>query len=555
MTEQIDQQRLNDYRNKVANWIGRQGILCQLRYAKTLGPGAMTKPLAGLLIRIVILVLILALVGLFLLKHHFSSSTYREEITGQLEEALGAESVDPDGFTRNSTSGKYKGLEIKGGDQSFFYEARLQELSGEFSLLTGISEDWKPKSVAIQKADFQIKAGGSLEEMVASYASIRGSLTGNGLDLIKIDDLSFDWGYSKLTHGAVRNTSFNAKLEGGVWKIEIRGGTFEQNWLGPLTIKKGVLRVGESGLEVVSLSLALGGGSLELSGGITGPLDMPQFDLKGAFSSLPLEKLIVLEGITTREFIEGTISGDLQISGSSNRRIETSVSVELVEDDLITIRERWSLLRALSILDSDRTYLRLAFSTGSFSFTTGGGAMVLKDVDLVSPESAKLLGNLTTSLPTQEEAAEALGIVLTSGFTKRLTDKSSAMKLENERMSLKNRDDAPPESVGVDINGSVESGIKKVDEKLLSPEQLEELRLQSEMDVHRIDGELRLAVPASAFDDNENLAKLYPGDEEGWSWIPIALKDTKLPAISEEANQKLLDEGRARRGITEDDDN
>ncbi len=555
MEEKVDQQRLNNYQNKVADWIARQGVFFQLRYAKTVGSHSVVKQLGGLVIRGVFLLLILGVIGFFVLQKYYSSASYQDKITSQLKEALGAGEIEPNGFSRDSNTGRFRVLEIEGGEKTFFYQAKLEELSGVFSFFTGVTQDWNPETLRIKKADFEIKAGGSKEEMESSFASVLESLKGHGLNLIIIDSLSCDWGYSTLNHGAIRNSAFKAVLEGGRWEVEIAGGTFEQNWLGPLRIENGILRVSDDGLEVVSLKLAFDSGRLDLAGDISGPLNMPQFDLKGDFSNLPLEKFINLDGVKTRDYIEGSISGELAISGSSNQRVKMSAAVNLAKGDQIMIRERWSLLRALSIIDSDRSYLRLSFPEGSFSFTTDGGGMEVKDIDLVSAESAKLVGGFSTRLPSQEEAAEHLEITLTDGFTNDFTDKSSSQRLNDARFSLKERSEDDSQDIGVDFGDSVESRIGRVDVSQLSARELEELRLTVEMKIHRINGGLKLAVPASAFDDSDNLAKFYPEDDEGWRWIPIELKDEDFSSISEQANEQLLDQGRIRKGTTGGEEN
>lgn len=557
--EPIDQYRLNDYRNKVADWIGRQGILFQLRYGGTVGSRPLFKRLLSLLVRGVFLLLILAVIGFFVLRSHYKTSTYQAKITDQVKEALGASEVTTNGLSRSSKSGKFRNLEIEGGERSFFYRAYLEGLSGAFSIFTGVTESWKPDALKITKADFQVKAGGGQEEMETSFTSLIKSLDGGGLNLIKIDDLSCNWGYSQLTYGSIENTDFRATLKDGGWDIEISGGSFRQNWLGPFSIRNGFFRVDETGLRVERLELVHEGGRLDLSGEIVGPMSKPKFDLSGAFTRLPVNRLVSLEGIKTRDYLEGTVSGELKIFGSSNQGIQMSGEVLLGEEDSITIRERWPLLRALSIIDSDRSYLRVGFQQGSFSFTTGGGGMQLKDLNLVSQESAKLVGEFSVGLPNQEEAAKALGITLTQNFasghfSEDLTDTSSAQRLEDRKFSIRERTETGLEGAGVDIGDSMKEGIGKVDKKQLSAKELEGARLEQEMNTYRFSGDLKLAIPASAFDDNKTLSQFYPEDEEGWRWIPVVLKDTKFPAISEEANQELMVRGKERAQGTEEEE-
>ena len=553
MENPVDQQRLNEYKSRVSDWIGRQGILFQLRYARTVGSGSIFRHVGGATIKLLLLLVVLGVCSFFGLKRYFRSPGYQEKIAAQITDAMGAEVIEASGFSRNVNSGEFHRLEVKGGAKSFFYEADFEGFSGVFSYLTGVTESWRPSIVRMRKADVRLKAGGYQEEMELGFSSVIESLNGNGISQIKVDDCSFDWGYSKLTFGEVRNTSFKATLQGGVWEVELSGGTFQQNWLGPLEIESAALRIDEKGIEVDSLKLRMDEGSVTLEGRISGPANMPTFDLSGRFTFLPLENFVRIQGIDTREYIEGRISGDLAISGSSNRRVELSGLVELAENDSITVRERWSLLRALSILDIDRTYLRIDFDQGGFAFSTGGGGMKVDRINLTAGKKARLTGGFETRLPTQEEAATALGIELTENFSLDYTDSSAAQQLENDRMRIDSRDE-DDEGFGVDIDKSVEDGKLRVDESKQSGKELEELRMKQEMEIHRITGELKVAVPAGAFDSSEALLKLYPKDEEGWRWIPVKLADANFMTISDQAKELLLRQARVRASGPEEED-
>ncbi|MDA9829862.1 hypothetical protein N9C66_00855 [Akkermansiaceae bacterium] len=546
MEDPVDQQRLNDYENRVSGWIGRQGILFQIRYAWTVGSGSIFRHVGEATIKLLLLLMVLGVCAFFGLKRYFRSPGYQDKIAAQITDAMGAEEIEASGFSRNVNSGEFHRLEVKGGAKSFFYEANFAGFSGVFSYLTGVTELWRPSTVRMQKADVRLKAGGDQEEMELGFASVIDSLNGNGISQIRIDDCSFDWGYSKLTFGEVRNTSFKATLQRGGWEVELSGGTFQQNWLGPLEIESAALRIDEKGIEVDSLKLRMDQGSVTLGGRISGPANMPTFDLSGRFAFLPLENFVRIHGISTREYLEGRISGDLAISGSSNRRVELSGLVKLAENDRITVRERWSLLRALSmsIPDSYGTYLRVDFDQGGFAFSTGGGGMKVDRINLTAGKKARLMGGFETRLPTQAEAATALGIELTENFSLDYTDSSAAQQLENDRMRIDSLDD--DDGFGVDIDKSLADGKLRVDESKLSGKDLEELRMKREMEIHRITGQLKVAVPAGAFDTSEALLKLYPKDEEGWRWIPVKLADANFMTISDQATELLLRQAKVR---------
>ncbi|MDA7626806.1 hypothetical protein N8672_02075 [Akkermansiaceae bacterium] len=544
MEDPVDQQRLNEYQSKVSDWIGRQGVLFQFRYARTVGAVTLGRHLSGLTLKLVLFLVVAGVCGFFVLNRHFDSPGYGEKVAGQVANALGAGEIEVTGFSRNFGKGDFQFLELKGGEESFFYEAKFEKLRGEFSFLTGVTDSWRPSAIRIKKADLRLKAGGSEDEMKLGFSSIIESLKGQGISQIKIEDCSFSWGYSKLTFGMVRNSDFRAVLHEGIWEVELSGGTFQQNWLGPLAIKSADLKIGVGGIKIESLNLESNGGEADLKGSISGPVNMPTFDLAGGFNSLPIEKLIKINGVSTREYIEGRISGDLKIGGSSNRQVELSGQVKLDENDSVTIRERWSLLRALSILDNERTYLRIDFNQGGFAFSTGGGGMQVSEINLNAGNKARLLGSFKTRLPTQAEAAETLGIKLTNNFSLDYTDSSAAQELENDRMRIDSRDDEL--GFGVDIERTIEDGELEVPKAQLSVKELEALRMRQEMEVHRILGDLKLAVPASSFNSSKALLEIYPKDELGWRWIPIELNDANFMNLSDKANELLLKQARLR---------
>ncbi|MBT6167364.1 MAG: hypothetical protein HOH94_07850 [Verrucomicrobia bacterium] len=544
MEDPVDQQRLNEYQSKVSDWIGRQGVLFQIRYARTVGAVTLGRHLSGLTLKLVLFLVVAGVCGFFVLNRYFDSPGYGERVAGQVANALGAGEVEVTGFSRNFAKGDFQFLELKGGEESFFYEAKFEKLRGEFSFLTGVTDSWRPSAISIKKADLRLKAGGSEDEMKLGFSSIIESLKGQGISQIKIEDCSFSWGYSKLTFGMVRNSDFRAVLHEGIWEVELSGGTFQQNWLGPLAIKSADLKIGMGGIKIESLNLESNGGEADLKGSISGPVNMPTFDLAGGFNSLPIEKLIKINGVSTREYIEGRISGDLKIGGSSNRQVELSGQVKLDENDSVTIRERWSLLRALSILDNERTYLRIDFNQGGFAFSTGGGGIEVSEINLNAGNKARLLGSFKTRLPTQAEAAETLGIKLTNNFSLDYTDSSAAQELENDRMRIDSRDDEL--GFGVDIERSIDDGELEVPKAQLSVKELEALRMRQEMEVHRILGDLKLAVPASSFNSSKALLEIYPKDELGWRWIPIELNDANFMNLSDKANELLLKQARLR---------
>ena len=554
----VDQQRLDEYQKRVADWIAKQGIFFQLRYAGTMGGGSVIRQLGVLFLRVLVVLLLCLGVAFFALNHYFGGDDYRGEVTAALGEVLGASSIEAKKFERARGVSTFQDLVIEGGEESFFYQAEINRLAAGSSFLTGITSKWAPEQVRMKSASFKLKAGGDQEEMENSFASIIASMSEGNLESIEIDELSCEWGYSKITYGKLEKVKFRASRDQGVWKISLEGGRFSQNWLKNLNIKEAKLVCDSNGIRVERLLLSKNGGLMELAGSIMGPAARPKFNLKGSFQSLPILSLVRLQGIDVRDFMSGSISGDMKISGSTDYRIVMEADVELRGNDVVTLREKWDLLRAISVLDVDRTYRRVDFEEGIFSFKTGGGELEVNGIDLKSGSLAALKGEFKTYLPSQKEAAEALEIVLTEGigsgsFKSDSTDTSSAKDLEDERMSLKTAAGLlRKEENYLNFDNSGLDGVSEAQREVMTPQQINDMRMRDEMKVYRIRGDLSLGVAAIAFAEYDNLVKLFSVDAQGWRWVPFKIRDT-FSRVSAEVAKEVLKEARRKKEYIEEE--
>ena len=545
MDSLVDEQRLRSYQSRITNWIGRQGLLFQLRYFHLRSRGSLWGGLLGLLLALASVSLVALVLGFVGIKIYQKTGLFVEKLERSVAESLGAEEIRTAGFSRQGGRGNFLRLSLTGGENSFFEEGTIVGLKAEMPFLVGVGSDWAPENVTIESADFSLKAGGRQREMEQAMAGIMKSLGDFPLQRIRISELSCEWGYSKLTFGGFYKTRFEAVRDGKGWAISLKGGHFRQNWIGPFAVKEGSLKVGPEGIRVDSLVLAVEEGRLELAGGIGGPLETPTFDLKGNFSHLPVAEMFDLEGVKKELFIEGTVSGELKVTGSTNRKIETEGRVVLQEGDEVRIRDQWRLLRALSAVARDGTYLRMTFGTGSFDFKSGGARCEVTNIDLSADRAGRLTGDFSSRLPSQEEAARYLDIKLTDGFSKSLTDKLSAQKLEDDRLSIRRRVRGEDEEFGIDLD----LGIEDETESSLQErsEELTGFRLQREMSLPRFTGSLKLAVPGRILADNAEVLQAYPADEAGWSWIPVEFREERFSALTEAAAEQMLDLGRLDR--------
>ncbi len=109
--------------------------------------------------------------------------------------------------------------------------------------------------------------------------------------------------------------------------------------------------------------------------------------------------------IVARAYVEGKISGEFVVSGSTNTTngIGFDGVVKMEEGDVITLRDRIPLLRALTVVDSGRNCRRVDFSIGSFRMEMSGEGMRLSDVGLFADDTMSLTGNMFVRKPKSDE--------------------------------------------------------------------------------------------------------------------------------------------------------
>lgn len=543
----VDEQRLKDYQSRVTSWIGRQGLLFQIRYARLAGAGSILTRLVSITIGIGILGVVVLAISFGVLTVYRDSESHQEEIERQIGEALGVEQFEGKGFTRSSGQGSFQLITMEGGEKSFFSDGKLMDLTGSFALLDGVFQKWRPESLNLRRVEMRLKAGGTAEEMAAAMSGIHDSLEGRSLNRIQVGDLNCEWGYSTLTFGGIYESQMEARWVGGEWQVSLRGGYFRQNWLGPFALQKAEVRINQDGISVDALVLEEEGGTIELSGEIGGPLSVPTFDLAGRLIHWPIEELFSVENVNESRYLEGPVSGKLEVTGSTNRRIEMTGEVALVEGDELRIRDEWKLLRAISAVTRDGSYARIAFREGGFRFATGGGTLEVTEIDLLSPEVARLEGEFSTRFFDQQEAADFLDISLTNDFSEDLTDTSSAQILEDERISLERAAGEADDGFAIKLSLEEEGQSEARDQNELELQDYDGARLKNEMGKPRYEGQLRLGVPERVLAENKSVTRNYPTEQDGFLWIPIELKTVLFAEISEDAGQKLLDEGKAYR--------
>ena len=231
---------------------------------------------------------------------------------------------------------------------------------------------------------------------------------------------------------------------------------------------------------------------------------------------------MAIENITPpsiRNYLEGSISGDFNVFGSTNspQGIGFAGQVVLEGRDMISLRDRIHLLKALSVVDYSRNYHRVDFREGALQLRTIGGGLELSEVKLKADDLFTLEGAMTVRLPTQKEIDEAIvrgegaaGSVLAEVADDAFLSKGLAQKNEAE-ISLRRAAQALDRSGG----GGARDESGSLFDRLSSNAELRRLQHQASERMSRMlryEGSLRITILSDAFERASRLQLEYPLD-------------------------------------------
>ncbi len=427
----MESEKEHNFNERMSQWVANQGFWFQLRYsmAGSGSKGAFTFQFLRMGFRLLVFLLIVAAgFGYYLVKRSTTSGFY-EEVRTTLKTGLSASEIEVRGVSLVQGQFGISGIASKGDEKTFFTSMDARNIRCKMGFLDGITRQWNPGTVTISRLDLELRAGADDEE---EAKMIGDSLFKNfgkiKLSNFEITDASVRWGYSRAisptstaslgsvatpeyefdhTRGSIKNSFLKIVRTENELRFSFKGGEFTQNWLQDLTIVDLVIVCTREGLFFEKAEFRKLQGTVDFSGLKVAGGARPQIN------GLVKVRNVVLAGILpvpVRNFIEGSMSGDFRVSGSTNSSegIGFEGGVVLDANDIISLRGRLHLLKALSHIDFSRNYHRIDFREGSFHLKSRSGGIELKDVNLKSSDLTTLEGDLTVRLPTFEEVQAAL---------------------------------------------------------------------------------------------------------------------------------------------------
>ena len=404
-TEQQEQ-----FNVRLSRWIADQGFWFQLRHSfdSTRTAGGLMYNLFQLSFRVFVFLLILSLGGVYYLIKRTDGDSFRTDLRESISHALGAEELAMRGARRVQGNLEISRLASEGTPATFFEYFEIRNLTCQMSIIDGLVGQWDPGTISIHRLETQLRAGTDSPEDSAKIGEVIFQEFNDVLIRnIDIANASIGWGYSERTRGRIDNTSVQLRRIGNSWRITMRGGEFSQNWLRNLEVREIVAVCTPDGILFEKADLRQGSGTVDFAGLRVSAGDRP--DLRGTVKIRGIAFDQILPS-AARNFLEGRISGDFTVGGSTNSSDGVSYSgvVHLDGFTRVTIRDRIHLLRALSVVDLYNNYRRLDFTDGSFRLTTQGGSMRISDINLTAGELATMEGEFVARQPNAQELEEML---------------------------------------------------------------------------------------------------------------------------------------------------
>jgi hypothetical protein len=407
----MESEQSENFNERLSQWVANQGFWFQVRYSMT-GSGTKGTAVFHLLrlsFRLLVFLLVMtAGISIYLIKRT-EYQAFSLGLKESLRSGLSASEIQLGGFSRVQGRLEISRFACEGGTGTFFTSLEARNIRAKMGFLDGVVGQWDPGNIAISKLDVELRAGADDEESAMMFAKALFKQSDEILiNSLEVGDASLRWGYSESTRGAIENSLMNIQRTGTGLKLSFKGGRFSQNWLRRLEIVNLVAICEPYGIVFEKAEFRRGQSTVDFSGlkviaGARPTVNgMMKVRMLGLESALP---------VAMRTFVEGSFSGDFQVSGSTNSSdgIGFAGQVTLDGQDTIALRERFHLLKALSVVDYVRNYHRVDFREGSFLMKTSGGGMELTEVKLKAADLLTLEGQVRVRLPTQEEAKQALG--------------------------------------------------------------------------------------------------------------------------------------------------
>lgn len=514
----METEQTQNFNERLSQWVANQGFWFQVRYSLA-GTGIKGRAMFHLLrmsFRLLIFLLLVAVcMWIYLIKRP-NSVRFNNVFHDELQSGLSARELEIRGLQHLQGRLEIGRLAAQGGEQTFFDSMEARNIRFKMGLLDGLVGQWQTGVVSIARLEIDLRAGTDNAEAANKLAeAVFRNAEQVEANTFEVADVSVRWGYSERTQGSIDSSTLKVNRAGSGWRLHFKGGTLQQNWLQDLEIVNLVVIAEKGGLFFEQAEFKNGEGTVEFPGLRVLAGERPQVEGIVKIRKLTLESIIPS---ALRSFIEGSISGDFKVFGSTNSSDGIGFEGQVVMDgsDSVSLRERLHLLKALSVVDYSRNYHRVDFREGSFQVRTQRGGMLLSKIDLKAEDLFTMEGEINVRLPTQEEINAALEKGASSSDSSLFQsddDMAGVKKLPAGESDFTLRR-AAQEARRIKEGAQSLDSLSLFDRLGLS---IEMRRLQSEASERmsrmlRYEGVVGITIPGDAFERAPHLRTLYPPD-------------------------------------------
>lgn len=530
----MESEQLQSFNERLSQWISSQGFWFQLRYSMAGGgAGSILFHLLRIGFRVVLFLLLVCIGGWIYLIKRVEAKDFPKKLTESIGHHLSASECRIEGFRRTQGEFNLRRVACAGGDDAFYSAFEAANITCQMGLLDGLTGVWKPGPIRIKRLDMEVRAGSDDPESASRRAqSFLKSFPNFDVSTVEVSDASFRWGFAKVfdpriragltepAKGEIKGSGLTIqKLEDG-YRFLFKGGTFSQNWLEDLQIVELSVHISPDGIEVEKGEFLARmqdspktPGTVSLYGVKVSGGDRPAVSGTVRLKSVPLEFVLPTR---VQGFVEGSISCDLKMSGSTNTSDGVAYEglVSMSGDDCVTLRERIHLFKALSVVDLFNSYRKLDFREGSFYLKTSAGLLTLEKVNLKSADVMTLQGAMRVRLPTDKEIENAVSRKSTGDlapvFASDNSLDDSAAPEKDKEISLK---------AAAMSEASPKDGVKTQDTglfKQMADSVVNRQVIRQGMEMFsknlRYEGKFTISIPADSFARAPDLSLMYPPD-------------------------------------------
>jgi hypothetical protein len=513
MNGEPQSEQLQNFQERLNQWISDQGFWFQLRYAMVgmRSKRAVAYHTLRLTLRLAIFFVVIS-VGVFVyFMMRTGSKSYVADLNQSLKENFRAEKIEMRGFKHQNGEFYISRMAMLGGERTFYEDLEIRNLKCRMGLFDGLVNTWKPGLIEINKVTMELRAGSDSADSSKSIGDvIFQKLEGVEIEKIHVSEMSMLWGFSERTRGRILNSRlYLSRIEDG-WNVILRGGTFSQNWLRDLDIVEIKASVQRGGITFEKAEFTKGVGSVTVK-----RLEIKSGERPGVSGELTLKNMEAgeLMPVAVRGYVDGKMSGEFEVFGSTNSSdgVGFAGQVVLGAGDGLYLRDRLHILKALSVVDAFNTYRRVLFTEGNFGMRSHGGRLLLSDINVKTEKDLmSLSGSIVVRIPTPEEALmvseEGEEVEATIVDETQLNDQDESISLREAVRASGDQEkagfDKDPESLFQQVNMNTET------------RRIEELAAEEKARAFRYEGKIQMSLKRDAFARAPKLASIYPVSAE-----------------------------------------